>query len=207
MSKIALVSATVVGFFLLLLAFPDKAFGSEDKPWVCHPVEGAGETGYGWNLIDPDKSSSHIDEATGAGKHTRKDGRTDVYASLVGDSWVCPGAPTVEPSVSVSITETVTTSVTVSVTPTTSEPQTSIPVTTEVCTSVPAISPSTTKTPVFASDPPPLPPALHTPTPVRHTEPVLANTGAKVFWLAIIGVGLIGAGLAATRKSKKGKYV
>jgi hypothetical protein len=64
------------------------------KPWICHPVEGAGETGYGWNLIDPSKASSHIDEATGVGRHTRKDGSTDVYAVWDGTSWTCPGGPT-----------------------------------------------------------------------------------------------------------------
>lgn len=62
--------------------------GGDRKPAVCHPVEGRGETGNGWNIISPDKASSHIDEETGAGKHTRKDGRTDVYVDEAGK---CPG--------------------------------------------------------------------------------------------------------------------
>jgi hypothetical protein len=52
-----------------------------DKPWICHPVEGHGEHGNGWNVINPDEHSSHINEKSGAGKHDRKDGRTDTYAS------------------------------------------------------------------------------------------------------------------------------
>jgi hypothetical protein len=55
--------------------------GGNDKPWICHPVEGHGENGSGWNVINPDEHSSHIDEKSGAGKHDRKDGRTDKYAS------------------------------------------------------------------------------------------------------------------------------
>ncbi|SES08704.1 hypothetical protein SAMN05216199_1917 [Pedococcus cremeus] len=52
-----------------------------DKPWICHPVEGKGESGAGYNVINPNAHSSHINEQNGAGKHTRKDGRTDTYAS------------------------------------------------------------------------------------------------------------------------------
>lgn len=52
-----------------------------DKPWICHPVEGKGESGAGYNVINPNAHSSHINEQSGAGKHTRKDGRTDTYAS------------------------------------------------------------------------------------------------------------------------------
>ena len=85
-----------VALFVALSAFaftgtPAQATkpGGDDerKPAVCHPVEGRGETGNGWNIISPDKASSHIDEDTGAGKHTRKDGRTDVYAV----DGKCPG--------------------------------------------------------------------------------------------------------------------
>ena len=46
---------------------------------ICHPVNGKGELGNGWNLISPDKHSSHIDEQ-GNGKHESNDGRTDVLA-------------------------------------------------------------------------------------------------------------------------------
>jgi hypothetical protein len=55
--------------------------GGSDKPWICHPVNGKGENGAGWNVINPNAHSSHINEQSGAGKHTRKDGRTDMYAS------------------------------------------------------------------------------------------------------------------------------
>jgi hypothetical protein len=61
------------------------------KPWVCHPVEGVGETGGGWNLIDPSKASSHIDEVTVAGARARRDGSTDVYAVWADGAWTCPG--------------------------------------------------------------------------------------------------------------------
>lgn len=64
-----------------------------DSPAICHPVNGNGQTGYGWNVISPDRASVHIDEVTGAGKHVSHDGRTDVYAA----DGVCPGAP-VEPT-------------------------------------------------------------------------------------------------------------
>lgn len=67
--------------------------GGHDKPWVCHPVNGKGETGNGWNLIKPSQASSHIDEATGAGKHVTHDGRTDVYAN----GMTCPTTPTEDP--------------------------------------------------------------------------------------------------------------
>ena len=79
---------TVVGVASVLNASATP--GEDHKEWVCHPVEGQGETGTGWNLIEPDKASSHLDE-NGQGKHTRKDGRTDVYATAVGS---CPGGET-----------------------------------------------------------------------------------------------------------------
>jgi hypothetical protein len=90
--------AIVVGLLAPLSARAgDNQGGGVDpsaKPWICHPVEGAGETGDGWNLIDPSKDSSHIDEATGVGQHTRKDGSTDRYAVWNGTSWTCSGGPT-----------------------------------------------------------------------------------------------------------------
>lgn len=71
---------------LLLIAGVTVILGATDadatsKASICHPVNGKGETGNGWNIIAPAKASSHIDEATGAGKHTTHDGRTDVYAT------------------------------------------------------------------------------------------------------------------------------
>ena len=87
---VALITMVVIA---MLAAFGATAWatpGEDHKEWVCHPVEGQGETGTGWNLIEPDKASSHLDE-NGQGKHTRKDGRTDVYATAVGS---CPGGET-----------------------------------------------------------------------------------------------------------------
>lgn len=51
----------------------------DHKESVCHPVNGKGELGNGWNLIPPDKHSSHIDDE-GNGKHTSNDGRTDIIS-------------------------------------------------------------------------------------------------------------------------------
>lgn len=87
---VAIVTVLVLALVGFGAVIANASVKTDDKPWICHPVEGKGETGYGWNLINPNKASSHIDEATGAGKHTRKDGRTDVYAV----DGKCPGAPT-----------------------------------------------------------------------------------------------------------------
>jgi hypothetical protein len=86
--------ALVVGFVAPAQAGDNTGKGRTDKPWICHPVEGNGETGTGWNLIRPDQASKHIDESTGAGFHTRKDGRTDVYAVRASGVWACPGGAT-----------------------------------------------------------------------------------------------------------------
>ena len=92
------VVAIVVGLLAPLSARAgDNQGGGVDpsaKPWICHPVEGAGEAGDGWNLVDPSKDSSHIDEATGVGQHTRKDGSTDRCAVWNGAWWTCQGRPT-----------------------------------------------------------------------------------------------------------------
>jgi hypothetical protein len=65
----------------------------EEKPPVCHPVEGNGELGNGWNLISPDQASSHIDEALFPNgeywKHETSDGRHDMYSE---DGETCPDA-------------------------------------------------------------------------------------------------------------------
>jgi len=87
----------LVGLIALVLGVvsPAQAGGSsgkganDDKPWICHPVEGKGELGNGWNLISPDQASRHIDEETGKGMHTRKDGSTDRYAVKSDGKWVC----------------------------------------------------------------------------------------------------------------------
>ena len=57
------------------------------KPEICHPVAGKGELGNGWNLISPDKYSSHIDDE-GNPKHEH-DGRFDIPAI----NGTCPGEP------------------------------------------------------------------------------------------------------------------
>jgi hypothetical protein len=87
----------LVGLIALVLGFVSPAQaggnsgkgGNDDKPWICHPVEGKGELGNGWNLINPDDASRHIDEKTGKGLHARKDGSTDRYAVKVDGKWVC----------------------------------------------------------------------------------------------------------------------
>jgi len=65
------------------------------KTAICHPVEGKGETGNGWNIISPNKASSHINEKTGEAEHVTKDGRKDVYADAYGK---CPGKNASEPT-------------------------------------------------------------------------------------------------------------
>jgi hypothetical protein len=87
----------LVGLIALVLGFVSPAQaggnsgkgGNDDKPWICHPVEGKGELGNGWTLINPDQASRHIDEKTGKGMHETKDGRTDRYAVKSGGEWVC----------------------------------------------------------------------------------------------------------------------
>ncbi len=58
-----------------------------EKPWICHPVNGKGELGNGWNLINPNDPSSHIIESEYPDgvywEHMSNDGlRHDVYADL-----------------------------------------------------------------------------------------------------------------------------
>jgi hypothetical protein len=73
--------------------------GDDHKQAVCHPVNGKGELKNGWNLIPPDKASSHIDEANGnAPKHTSKDGRHDTLATPDGEGgWTCPSQDEEQP--------------------------------------------------------------------------------------------------------------
>jgi len=58
----ALIAVPFIGIPTIALATP----GPDHREFICPPVEGNGQTGYGWNYISPDKASSHIDEATGA---------------------------------------------------------------------------------------------------------------------------------------------
>ncbi len=80
----------------------------ENKLSVCHPVNGEGETKAGWTIIEPDKASSHIDEAEynkvpkgEYWKHESKDGRHDTYADAQGN---CPTVPN-DPPVVVDVCE------------------------------------------------------------------------------------------------------
>lgn len=70
---------------------PPVSNPTEEKPSICHPVYGKGETGNGWNIISPDKASAHIDENVypnaGYWKHETLDGRVDTYATADGK---CP---------------------------------------------------------------------------------------------------------------------
>lgn len=80
------------GVALMVAATPANAVA--EKPSICHPVNGKGELGNGWDLISPDKASSHIDEALFPNgeywKHESKDGlRHDMYAV----NGTCPGEP------------------------------------------------------------------------------------------------------------------
>lgn len=66
--------------------------GHDHKEWICHPVNGAGQDGHGWNLINVDKASSHFDK-DGHPKHESHDGRVDTYST----NGQCPfdgGVPT-----------------------------------------------------------------------------------------------------------------
>jgi hypothetical protein len=90
----ALIVYTIMGVF----ANPAIAGGNNhghDKKAVCHPVNGLGETKTGWDIISPDKASSHIDESLYPNghywKHESKDGRHDVYAVSISGVWTCPG--------------------------------------------------------------------------------------------------------------------
>lgn len=138
MVALAGIVAIVVGYFgpVSAQAGGHSGSGSGDKPWICHPVEGYGETGYGWNLIDPARASRHIDEATGQGFHTRKDESTDAYAVSAHGVWVCPGGPT---------TSSTTTQPTETTSTTTDEPTTETSTTSSTTTpEVPAYTEPTT---------------------------------------------------------------
>lgn len=200
-------------------AAPAFATRNHDKPTICHPVEGKGETGTGWNLIGPDEASKHIDEVTGAGKHTRKDGRTDVYADAAG---LCPGAvvvvptqtptptptlePTPEPTPTVTPDPTPTVTASPDPTPTveptpdptpTNEPSPEPTPTDEPTPSVeptPTDKPSPSVTPTTSSTTSPAPVARHT-APVTRAE--LAQTGAETWHLAALGILLLAVGVGA----------
>jgi hypothetical protein len=88
---LAALGALVMSSGVVLMATATSANAAQG-PSVCHPVNGNGELGNGWNLIPPDHASSHIDESLYPDgeywKHESKDGRHDVYADEEGN---CPG--------------------------------------------------------------------------------------------------------------------
>jgi Ca2+-binding RTX toxin-like protein len=110
-------------------AVASNGHGHHDKLYVCHPTNGKGSLGNGWNLIRPAQASKHIIESRYPDghywKHTAKDGRHDVYA--VGKT--CPGGETTPTSTP---------------TPTPTETPTSTP--TPTSTSTPTDTPTPTST-------------------------------------------------------------
>lgn len=148
---LAAIAAMATG--LGLLAAPALAT-EDDKPAICHPVGGEGETGNGWNIIEPSKASAHIDEETGKGKHEH-DGRTDVYQV----DGLCPGQ---EPRPTETATASTTTATSTSTATATSTSTTTAPPETE--TAPPTSSTTTTTT---------APPTTESPTtdPTRPTKP------------------------------------
>lgn len=211
-----------------MIATPAVATGGSDhKEVICHPVNGKGETGYGWDIIDVDKASSHFDEY-GKPKHESNDGRTDTYA--VGG--LCPGAPaptvtaTEKPTVTVTetapvetVTETTTPTVKVTVTgpPVTETVRAPGETTTSTVTNPPVEKtvtlPATTKTVQVPGEqrtetvPGPVTTnyvtaAGTTKTAVRSGKETLAYTGMDI-GVATLGFVLFGAGiflLGARRK-------
>ncbi len=87
--NILIVITLIVGF--MLISSTVSADQPVEKPSICHPVNGKGELGNGWNLISPAKASSHINEALYPDgeywKHESKDGRHDIYST---DGKTCP---------------------------------------------------------------------------------------------------------------------
>lgn len=182
-TNVALITVlTVLGLLVIPagIASATKPHDDDDrKPSVCHPVEGNGETGYGWNIIEPDKASSHIDEETGAGKHTRKDGRTDVYAV----NGKCPEPPpvTTEPPVT--------------------EPPVTVPPTvlpTDCSTGV-VIDGECQPTGGTSEDTPVVTSTTTTPA----TATALPATGVNNWLVAAIAMGLIVAGGAMVRATRR----
>lgn len=151
----------IAGF--MALRIPAHATQGNHQTWVCHPVNGNGETGYGWNLIKPDHASSHIDEALYPNghywKHETQDGRHDVYAV----DGHCPGwtPPTTE-------TPTPTPTVTPTEEPTETPSETPTENPSETPTQTPSTTPSVPQTPTTT---PTLIPPTHTSVPqVKHRD-------------------------------------
>ena len=137
--KIAGVVLVLAGISIGLAGPAEATKGPDHKQSICHPVEGDGELGNGWNLIPPDKASSHIDE-NGNGFHTRQDGRTDVYAI----DGTCPGL-----SVPTDTTTTTTSSSTTTTTIPPTTTTTTSTATTTTATSTPSSTTSVTKPPAW----------------------------------------------------------
>lgn len=220
------IAAIVMGLLAPLTAQAgDHRGGGVDpsaKPWICHPVEGVGETGYGWNLIDPSKASEHLDEETGTGQHPRKDGRNDVYAVWNGASWTCPGGPT-SPTTEPTSPTTEPTSPTTEPTTATGTPSTgaTVPSTTSSSPAVPAETPEETPeegatvAPTVPSTRPTTPAAepevgavRENAVPQAHTDGAdLAgqDTGWTALQTALVGAGLLmltASGMLSVRRQR-----
>lgn len=123
--------------------------GQGNGPSICHPVEGAGETGYGWNIIEPNQASHHMDEmgtpddrSDDVGLHVRKDGRTDVYADQYGG---CPKTD-VPTDTTTTTGSTPSTTTTVPSSSTTTSTTTTLPTTTTSTTTSPTTSTTSSTT-------------------------------------------------------------
>lgn len=161
------------------------------KPWICHPAGGGGETGSGWNLIDPDRASAHFDRLDRP-KH-RVEGRVDTYAGWSGARWTCPGAPT-GPTTTSTTTPTTTSTVT---TPTTTKPTAppTRPTTTEAPETAATEPPATSTSPTAPPAPPEEAATLGPPTGVRAAPEVAAPVEENAVPAAQTdGAELVGAG-------------
>lgn len=219
-TKVISIRATIGAIILAMIAVLTvgvvAATATRNHPSICHPVEGKGETGTGWNIQSPADASKHMDEkgtpddlSDDVGLHVRKDGRRDVYADQYGN---CPGGVPPTTTTTTTGTPSSTTSTTSSSSSTTSTTTTTTtpPVTTTQPTTATA-SPTTTghiKKPVTVKPRRTQPAAT---TPVAAPSPkadvpleTLAYTGFN--WaLAIIAVLLITAGLVAYRLRRRSR--
>lgn len=155
-------SVALAGFLFCTGGVVALSAGAHEKPSICHPVNGKGETKTGWDIISPNKASAHMDEhgtadlSDDTGKHVSKDGRTDVYAV----NGVCPGSPTETTTGGTPSTSTTTS--TSSTASTTSHPSTTThPSTTSTTSSTP---PTETTTSTTSTVPPTKPPITKHPT-------------------------------------------
>lgn len=173
-AAVAIVAVLALVAAALAVAAAARAGGTHSKPWVCHPVEGKGETKTGWVLIRPDRASVHIDESLWPSgrywKHETRDGRHDVYAV----QGTCPGGPTATPTPTDPTAPPPTDKPTCPATPT------APPVTpTEPATTPPVTPPATPPavTPPAVTPPPVVPPKV---TPPKTHHPKYARIWFRV---------------------------